>query len=59
MAQPFWYHNTEQFLLNHGKAPMAFLLFILIGISFYMLYVLVKEQKPMLPAAWLTYMFMP
>ena len=59
MAQPSWYRDTEKFLLQYGKWPIAVLLIAIIVISLYMLFRLMIDEKPLLPAAWATYMWMP
>ena len=59
MAQPAWYKDTEDWLMSYGKWPIALLLAAIIVISLYMLFRLLVDEKPLLPAAWVTYMWMP
>ncbi len=60
MAQPVWYTDTENWLLEHGKFPIVAGLVVLIAVSAFFLLMVLSEDKYAVPAAiWVTYMFMP
>ena len=54
-----WYRGVENWLLEHGRLPIAFGLIVMIVISAWLLLAVSVGQQLVAAAAWVTYMFMP
>jgi hypothetical protein len=60
MKQPIWYTKAEQFLLDHGGAPLILILLaILVAVSLYFMYQVAHGEKLLPAAGWLLWSWIP